>query len=432
LQLLATLAAHRMAIFDMRAIETYETLAARAAHHGLIDMQVRALLDLSYFFSLISAERCVEAAQRALQLTNGQDPILSQHTHAICTFRRLSVSDWNSQNALEFRECLAELRTRQDIAVPALSRLDDCHIRLLSGEYREARRLALEFRAEALEPGANPNLRIEYHRADALVLLSLIFLGEWGAAVKEIAAAMAQAQKNANENNILWLQVHEAWLHFHAQDFASVIRICEPPLALLREGALRAAPYQGQLRRALILTGSALAALGDHARARENFSAAASDMGRRTRFFDWYWRMPLAAGMAELSLALGDCAGARQEAERFLNMALTTPECTWQALAWETNARVALESRDKVRARECIGNAIHAVQGFEVPLAAWQVHATAATIEEELGNLEAARFQRDQSCATILRLANSLPQQEPLRKAFLSAPAVARILSRGA
>jgi hypothetical protein len=66
------------------------------------------------------------------------------------------------------------------------------------------------------------------------------------------------------------------------------------------------------------------------------------------------------------------------------------------------------------------------VQGFEVPLAAWQVHATAATIEEELGNLEAARFQRDQSCATILRSANSLPQQEPLRKAFLSAPAVAR------
>jgi hypothetical protein len=74
LQLLATLAAHRMAVFDMRATETYETLAARAAHLGLIDMQVRALLDLSYFFSLISAERCIEAAQRALQLSNGQDP----------------------------------------------------------------------------------------------------------------------------------------------------------------------------------------------------------------------------------------------------------------------------------------------------------------------------------------------------------------------
>jgi AAA ATPase domain/Transcriptional regulatory protein, C terminal len=432
LQLLATLAAHRMAVFDMRAIETYETLAARAAHDGLIDMQVRALLDLSYFFSLISAERCVEAAQRALQLSNGQDPILRQHTHAICTFRRLSVSDWNSQNGLEFREGLAELRTRQDIAVPALSRLDDCHIRLLSGEYREACRLALEFRAEALKPGANPNLRIEYHRADALALLSLIFLGEWGAAVKEIAAAMAQAQKNANENNILWLQVHEAWLHLHAQDFASVIRICQPPLALLREGALRAAHYQGQLRRALILTGTAFAALGDHARARENFSAAASDMDRQTRFFDWYWRMPLAAGITELCLALDDCAGARQEAERFLEMVLATTERTSQGLAWELNARVALANQDHARARDCIAHGVSTVQSFEVPLAAWPVHATAADIEEASGNIEPARLHRNLSRATIMQLANSLPAQEPLRQIFLSAPAVTRVLSREA
>jgi predicted ATPase len=46
LQLLAALAAHWMAAFDVRAIETYETLAARAAHDGPIDAQVRALLDL--------------------------------------------------------------------------------------------------------------------------------------------------------------------------------------------------------------------------------------------------------------------------------------------------------------------------------------------------------------------------------------------------
>src|SRR3984957_8310157 len=50
-QLLVALAAHRAAAFDMRAIETYETLAAQAADYGLIDMQARALLDLSYFSS---------------------------------------------------------------------------------------------------------------------------------------------------------------------------------------------------------------------------------------------------------------------------------------------------------------------------------------------------------------------------------------------
>src|SRR6202034_100075 len=35
-QLLASLAAHRRAAYDTRAIETYEALAARAAEYGLI------------------------------------------------------------------------------------------------------------------------------------------------------------------------------------------------------------------------------------------------------------------------------------------------------------------------------------------------------------------------------------------------------------
>jgi hypothetical protein len=62
-------------------------------------------------------------------------------------------------------------------------------------------------------------------------------------------------------------------------------------------------------------------------------------------------------------------------------------------------------------------------------LAAWRVHATAARIDEETGNVEAARSHRNISRLTILRLANSLPEQEPLRAIFLSAPAVAQVLN---
>jgi hypothetical protein len=61
-------------------------------------------------------------------------------------------------------------------------------------------------------------------------------------------------------------------------------------------------------------------------------------------------------------------------------------------------------------------------------LAAWRVHATAARIDEESGNVEAALSHRNISRVTIQRLANSLPEQEPLRAIFLSAPVVARIL----
>src|SRR3984957_11339406 len=428
-QLLASLAMHRMAASDTRAIETYETLAARAADYGLIDLQARALLDLSYFISHTSAERCLEAAQRALRLSAGQVPPMRTRTRTACAFRRLSVSGWDAQDALEFREGRAELCQRQDFASLDIDRLEDSHIRFLSGEYREARRIAIEFRAEGLEPGANPNLRFAYDKAGDLASIYPIFLGEWGGALKDFAAALAEAQKNADDQGMLWLRVHQAWLHLHALDFRSVLEICELVLAPLQGPELRAAPPG---RRALILSGCASAALGDYARAREVFSAASSEMDRKTRFFDWYWRMPLAAGLTELWLATGDCVRARREAERFLEMALATEERTSQGLAWEVNARVALANQDHARARNCIAQGVSMVQGFEVPLAAWPVHATAADIEEASGNSEPARLHRHLSRATIMQLANSLPEQEPLRQIFLSAPAVTRVLSRDA
>jgi hypothetical protein len=428
-QLLTTLAARRMAASDIRAIETYETLAARAAHYGLIDLQARALLDLSYFISHTSAERCLEAAQRALRLSDGQAPPMRTRTRAACAFRRLSVNGWNAQDALEFREGLAEHCQRQDFAALNIDRLEDSHIRFLSGEYREARRIALELRAEALEPGANPALKFAYDKASDLASVYPIFLGEWGGALKEFAAALAEAQKNADDQRILWLRVHQAWLHLHALDFRSVLKICQLVLAPLQVPELRAAPPG---RRALILSGCASAALGDYACALEDFSAASSEMDRQTRFFDWYWRMPLAAGLTELWLATGDRARAQLEAERFLEMALATTERTSQGLAWEVNARVALANQDHARARDCIAQGVSTVQGFEVPLAAWPVHATAADIEDASGNIEPARLHRNLSRATIMQLANSLPEQEPLRQIFLSAPAVTRVLCRDA
>src|SRR6202021_4062609 len=158
----------------------------------------------------------------------------------------------------------------------------------------------------------------------------------------------------------------------------------------LRAGAAARQPIgsPGQLRRALILSGSASAGLGNYAKALEDLSTAESDMDRQTVFLDWCWRMPLAAGLTESWLATGDRVRAQLEAERFLDRALATEERTWQGLAWEINARVALANRDEARARDCIARGVSAVQGFEVPLAAWQVHATASHIEEEWGILE--------------------------------------------
>jgi tetratricopeptide (TPR) repeat protein len=383
---------------------------------------------------LTSAERCLDTVHRALRLSAEQEPAMRTRTRIACAFRRLSLSGWNAQDALEFREGLAALAEHHRLPALVSELIDDGFIRWCSGEYREGRRLALEAREKLRELGANLNSRIEYEISGALAPFNLIYLGEWGQALNEYAAAIAWAQKNANFHYLQWLRAQQAWLHLHALDFKGVLAICESALSAAQDSAIRPAPggpvgFPRQVRNALICSASASTALGDYARALEGFSMVRAEMDRQSVFFDWYWRMPLAAGVTELWLAKGDRVRAQLEAERFLDLALSTAERTWQGLAWETSARVALAVRDYARARDCIGKSLSTVQGFEVPLAAWRVHATAAHIEEASGNLESARSHRDISRVTVLRLANSLPGREPLRAIFLSAPAVARILS---
>ena len=98
-----------MAAFDMRAIETYETLAARAVDYGLIDVQVRARLDLS----LLRRSRARSAAwklrsARCSSVPSRIQPGAYAHVRAYA-YRRLSVGGWNAQDALECRTGLAEI-----------------------------------------------------------------------------------------------------------------------------------------------------------------------------------------------------------------------------------------------------------------------------------------------------------------------------------
>jgi hypothetical protein len=60
----------------------------------------------------------------------------------------------------------------------------------------------------------------------------------------------------------------------------------------------------------------------------------------------------LESALTELWLAQGDLNNARPQAESFLKITLATAEHTWQALAWEVNARVAIAKQDLTGAQE--------------------------------------------------------------------------------
>jgi hypothetical protein len=68
------------------------------------------------------------------------------------------------------------------------------------------------------------------------------------------------------------------------------------------------------------------------------------------------------------------------------------------------------------------------MEGFEVPLAAWRIYATAAELCQRMKSRELAECNLALSYETIRKLANSLPEEEPLRQTFLATPAIRKIL----
>ena len=206
-------------------------------------------------------------------------------------------------------------------------------------------------------------------------------------------------------------------------DFSGVIAICE--------SIFESVGLPSPIRSWNILTGSAEAALGNYDRALYHLMKVKDEMERLPLMDDWYQRMPLQAGLVELWLGKGDLVQARQEAEHFLEVSLATAERTYQGLAWEASVRVAMARQDWTRAEDCIANGLSTVEGYEVPIAVWRIHRTAAEVYARSGNNDLANCHRALSREAIMKLANSLEPEDPLRATFLSAAPVRKIFDCG-
>jgi tetratricopeptide (TPR) repeat protein len=253
----------------------------------------------------------------------------------------------------------------------------------------------------------------EYLKGQCIVLpKNLLFLGEWGEALREIKDVISVLEKNADYR---WGQVahlNRAGVHLHAMDFAGALAICDAALPLVRDPELRLPPDcrtpRPVIRLGLFLRGKAETALGNYESALEHLLVARADMDRSASMLAWYHRLQVESALTELWLTKGDLAQARGQAESYLKIALATAEHTWQALAWEVNAGVSLAELDLPRARECIARGLSAMDGFEVPLAAWRVHATAFELYQNSGDRDPAQPHLALSRDTIMKLANSL------------------------
>jgi DNA-binding winged helix-turn-helix (wHTH) protein len=423
-EVLDLLADTYLGTFDPRAVETLTLLRDRAARYGLPHVEAKALVDLAYPLAWTSSERSVELIDQALRLSHGQrDPLLRARTRARCLVRRIWARGWSAEDAAECRRSLDEVRALGTEDEVAWHQVDSAVVDFWSAQYRRAQRdadagLALLMQGRQ----AHPYLSFAHSLREFLVPWTGCLLGEWGAALRELDDGIALAERNIDPFRGQTLLLYRGWVLLHAMDLAGARTTCQAVWPALQ------GPYRTPWRRlCLALSGAAEAALGSHGAALERLQAVRDELEHPTVINDWYCRLLQRWALTNLWLAMGDLGQAREEGALLIANAGATAERTWQALAWETSARIALASGDAGLAQERIDRALGALEGFEAPVAGWQAHATAADVSRASGDPVAAARHHEASRHLVRQLAGSLRDHEAVRCAFLGNPSVARV-----
>jgi tetratricopeptide (TPR) repeat protein len=293
------------------------------------------------------------------------------------------------------------------------------HIQALLGNYQEAFQI---FESGIPKAGMNTSL-MAYFFALSGKTVAFLRLGRFGELSELLREGKRVAEKNGNDP---WLfNFREAWLRTLVFDFDGARRLCE---LIMRPDA----DYPNVQPRTIARVAAGYAEIhrGQYDKAIEYFRQVRDPETTPKFFLHWYWRMTAQLGLSNVWLALGNLANARGEADAFLESALSTADPHLQALAWEMKTRIAIAEQEWDAAADHLREALSIVERFTVPVAAWQVYAIAWDFYRHAKNGEAAERNRAFAETHILTIANSFISDDPLRRSFLSAAAVRRVLDK--
>jgi len=391
---------------------SYEAAADRAAKAGLKVAEVDALARLAVSAWYLDPDRGNEVSQRALEASRGlADPLLVARTELAATSLRLLYDSWRKED----EETCAQAHDTMLRLGGADVQPDVFYIVVQSVEANYSSALQ---QAEALiATTASP---IAYVLGVTAKSLTLLPWGRFGEVLRLVRTATELAEKNGEDP---WIHIYcEAWLRMLCSDFDGVRRLSQ---LIMRSNAEQHAVRARTI--GMVASGYAELYHGTPERALACF-AGVRDYRITPRFFlHWHWRMHAELGSAEARLKAGDLTNARNEAEGFLQSAASVADPNMRVLAWDVRSRVASAENNFNHARECIDNALAIVDRFDIPVAAWRVHATAADLFAYLEDREKAVNHRARAQELVLRLADTFDEGEPLRESLLAAPLVRRL-----
>jgi len=396
-----------------RAIDALERAlrSPAVAHDSRTKVQI--LMRMAFLFARLSSSRCIAAAKAAFELSlTIDDPCVRAQARGTLLGWKVLCGAWNRDDVKNCFAIVSESAKCPDPVIHAQNQIRNSVLYFLSSRYAEGL-TTLRNAAPVLASAGDPI----YSIAERFEIWLLLFAGRLGEALKRLHGIVSAYNRDGNSlREHLW-KIELAWVHLEALDYPGADRLLLDSILILS----RPEAAWIQFHCASLCAASEIH-LGKLKEAGAHLDEVRSFLGSGDSWLHWYWKLPLHRTQAELSLRAGDLVSARQWAEEFLSAALATEEHTWQALAFDACARVALRMCELDRARACINNAIKTMEGLDVPLAQWRVHKTAAHLIHE-----DAEQHRELARRTLERLANSLDEFPALKRALLSSSEIQEV-----
>lgn len=402
--------------------QAYRAAAARAAKAGLGSEQVHALVRAMYPLGGIDPDQGLKAMSDAVQASKGiGDPKLTAYAQMLSSGCHLVFDEWRKSDADLYTSTAAELHGSGS---DPLSQMVHGHVLSLFGGYRAA----IEAFEGCVSGGDHGSSLITSFGALSGKTFALLRLGNFGEVLRLVRAGMESFEENRTR---FWLlSVREAWLRTELFDYAGAVQICQPISEGTEQHREGSEQYRSVQPRAIADVAAGYLALQE-----KDIHGAVARFSRvhrpdvPTKFFlRWLWRMAAHLGLGNAWLMAGEISKAKQVSASCLESVLGVADPQLRALGWDLCARVSLAEQNFALAQEQIENGLAVLETYEVPMAVWQVCATASEIHQKRKDSLRAERLMARAQEAIMKIASSLDPDEPLRATFLAAEPVRRVL----
>ncbi|MBL8174041.1 MAG: hypothetical protein JNK48_05190 [Bryobacterales bacterium] len=384
------------------AIENLERSARRARELRLPVAEVEALENLVVSVSLGNQHNPAEILDRAMEAgRRAGPPHLSRISH-FASAMRIVCGGWSHQDSDSCHRTWAEMTVQHPATIRPIDSILRGNTLLLEGRFREAAGLVSFSDRDATV--STVAMKVFAH------IQALFHLGKQREALQAGESILALAVRNAHPH---WAAMMRAWIagiRVRLGDYACARGAC---------AQLTGPEVLPVIRSTALLTlGMAELGMGNPTEANRYFQGQLALSAANPSYPHVSFSALL--GVAQAEAAQGRWSDARASVNRLLAEIHGTKLLPLRTEASAHAAEFAMQAGDMDGARQHLEDAFSADGQCDPPRYGWRLYAISASLAGQLGDEATARDHRQLADRLSFAIADSFPEDDPLRGFFLS------------